>query len=74
MATGAVPEAARQRLYDVVIQTCIALGRAREDASDSSMHGAGARSQGCGTRLVTVAGTWLRAAADVVDIICVWIC
>ena len=30
------------------------------------------QSQGCGTRLMTVAGTWLRAAADVVDVIHVW--
>ena len=30
-----------------------------------------ARSQDCGTRLIAVAGTWLRAVADVVDVICV---
>ena len=42
MAMDAVPKAARQRLYDVVIQTCMALGRARGDASDSGIYGAGA--------------------------------
>ena len=40
VATGAVPKAVRQRLYNVVIQTCMALDRARGDASDSGMYGA----------------------------------
>ena len=35
-----MPKAVRQRLYDVVIPTCMALGRARGDASDSGMYGA----------------------------------
>ena len=30
-------------------------------------------SQGCGTRLMAVTGTWLRVVADMVDVICVWI-
>ena len=32
------------------------------------------QSQGCETRPIEVAGTWLRVAVDVVDIICVWMC
>ena len=43
MATDAVPKAARQRLYDIIIETCMALGRARGDASDSGMYRARAR-------------------------------
>ena len=31
-------------------------------------------SQGCETRLMVVAGMWLRVAADVVDVICVCGC
>ena len=42
MAIGAMPKAARQRLYDVVIQMCMALDRARGDAGDSGMYRAGA--------------------------------
>ena len=36
--------------------------------------GVKAQSQGCGMRLIAVAGMWLRVAANVVDIICGWIC
>ena len=38
VATGAVPKAARQMLYDVVIQTCMALDRAKGDAGNSGMY------------------------------------
>ena len=43
VAMGAMPKAARQRLYDVVIiQMCMVLDRARGDASNSGMYRAGA--------------------------------
>ena len=38
VATGAMPKAVRQRLYNVIIQTCIAFDRARGDAGDSGMY------------------------------------
>ena len=34
--------------------------------------GVKARSQGYGTRLMAGAGTWLKAAIDRVDVMCVW--
>ena len=43
VAMDAIAKAARQRLYDLVIQTCMALDRTRGDASDSGMYGAGVR-------------------------------
>ena len=43
MATGAMPKAARQTLYDVIIQTCMAIDGAGGDAGDSGMYGARAR-------------------------------
>ena len=42
VAIGAVPEAVRQRLYDVIKKMCMALDRARGSASDSGMYRAGA--------------------------------
>ena len=36
--------------------------------------GVRAQSQGYGSRLVEMAGMWLRAVVDVVDVICVWMC
>ena len=38
VATGAMPKATRQRLYDVIIQMCMALDGARENAGDSGMY------------------------------------
>ena len=43
VATDAIPKVVRQRLYDVIIQTCMTLNRAREYASDSGMYKARAR-------------------------------
>ena len=38
MAVGVIPKAARQWLYDVVIQICMALDRARGDVGNSGMY------------------------------------
>ena len=43
VATDAIPKMARQGLYDIVIQTCMALDRARGNAGDSGMYIAGVR-------------------------------
>ena len=38
VATDTMPKAARQWLYDIIIQVYMALGRAKGNASDSGMY------------------------------------